>query len=276
MDYVNSDRLLFVLASPAGGGYRLARIISCFDNVHWYSCQNNGLHPWSVVRANPENPSLSPSKVKGRNISKYHFDRRTENGMIPLLGERIEKFWESHELDVFYKENWNKEFLISGGADIVASGKYVLWVLHDIPETLENKFPNSKIISLLDDDVYEVIRRYLTTTALFPFKIENRNLKPIVDNQVSKNLSELEKLNPNPTYRDYWAWTTKGVAEYSTVFNEDYIKYVSNIIFHQQTEMSKENPKCLNITWDSLDVNLIKEFIGAGSIDPNYINLINR
>jgi hypothetical protein len=27
MDYVNSDQLIFVLASPAGGGYRLARII---------------------------------------------------------------------------------------------------------------------------------------------------------------------------------------------------------------------------------------------------------
>jgi hypothetical protein len=162
-----------------------------------------------------------------------------------------------------------------GADDILDSGKKLLWVLHDLPADLD-RFPNAKIINLVDRDLEQVIDRYLTTTALFPFKIENRNLKPIVDNQVSKNLLELEKLNPNPTYRDYWAWTTKGVAEYSTVFNEDYIKYVSNIIFHQQTEMSKENPKCLNITWDSLDVNLIKEFIGAGSIDPNYINLINR
>jgi hypothetical protein len=148
-------------------------------------------------------------------------------------------------------------------------------VLHDIPDTLVDRFPNAKIINLLDDNVNEVIKRYLTTTALFPFKIENKNLKPIVDNQVSKNLSELEKLNPNPTYRDYWAWTTKGVADYDTVFNEDYIKYVSNIIVQQQTEMSKENPKCLTITWDSLDVELIKNFIAAESIDPNYIKLID-
>jgi hypothetical protein len=276
MDYTNSDRLLFVLASPAGGGYRLARIISCFDNVHWYTSKGNGLYPWSVVRDNISKPRLSAARVKGRNISKYHFDRRTENGMIPLLGERIEKFWEINELDIFYEENWNNEFLISGGADITASGKYVLWVLHDIPTTLLNRFPNAKIISLLDDDPYEVIRRYLTTTALFPFKIENRNLKPVVDNQVSDNLLELEKLNPNPTYRDYWAWTTKGVADYSTVFNEDYIKYVSDIIFHQQTEMSKENPKCLKVTWDSLDIDLIKNFIASESIDPNYIKLIDR
>jgi hypothetical protein len=276
MDYTNSDRLLFVLASPAGGGYRLARIISCFDNVHWYSCQNNGLHPWSVYRADPKNPSPSPFKVKGRDISKYHFDRRTKNGMIPLLGERIEKFWEVDELDILYKENWNNEFLTSRGADIVASGKYVLWVLHDIPTTLQNRFPNAKIISLLDDDPYEVITRYLTTTALFPFKIENKNLKPIVDNQVSKNLSELEKLNPNPTYRDYWAWTTKGIAEYSTLFKKDYTTYVSSIIFHQRTEMSKENPKCLKVSWDSLDIDLIKNFIASESIDPNYIKLIDR
>jgi hypothetical protein len=38
----------------------------------------------------------------------------------------------------------------------------------------------------------------------------------------------------------------------------------------------KENPKCLTVTWDSLDINLIKNFIAAESIDPNYIKLIDR
>ena len=101
-------------------------------------------------------------------------------------------------------------------------------------------------------------------------------MKPTSNNQVSKQLLELEKLNPNPTYRDYWAWINKGVADYSTVFNEDYIKYVSEIVLDQQKELAKANPKCLNITWDSLDIDLIKEFIGSGSIDPNYSGLINR
>lgn len=274
MDYTNSDQLIFVLASPAGGGYRLGRIVCCLDNVYWYSCQNNGLTPWSIFRSNPDDPSLAPSKVKGRNISKYHFDRRTTHGMIPLLGERIEKFWNTDQLDTFYKENWNEEFIKAGGAEILNSGKSILWVLHDIPQSLESKFPNAKIINLLDDDVYAVIRRYLITTALFPFKIENKNLKPIVDNEVSENLLELEKLNPNPTYRDYWAWVNKKQPEYSTLYNEEYIKYVSSIVISQQNEMTKKNPKYLTVTWDTLDIEIIKQFVGSLTINDNYKQLL--
>jgi hypothetical protein len=274
MDYANSDQLVFVLASPAGGGYRLGRILCSLDNVYWYACQNNGLHPWSVVRSNPNNPSPAPSKVKGRNISKYHFDRRTRVGMIPLLGERIEKFWDTDQLGILYKENWNNEFKMSGGPEILASGKNILWVLHDVPRDLESRFPNAKIVNLLDDDVYAVIRRYLTTTALFPFKIENANLKPVEDNQVSRELSELEKLNATPTYRDYWAWTNKSVPVYDNLFNEDYIKYVSSIVIGQQQELAKENPKHLTVTWDTLDIESIKQFIGASSIDENYKQLL--
>jgi hypothetical protein len=274
MDYNNSDKLIFILASPAGGGYRLGRIISCFDNVFWYSSKGNGLFPWSIFRKNPDKPSLAPSKVKGRPISKYHFDRRTSQGMIPLLGERIEKFWNTDQIDTFYKENWNDEFIKAGGPEILNSGKSILWVLHDTPQALESKFPNAKIINLVDDDVYSVIQRYLTTTALFPFKIENTNLKPAVDNEVSKNLLELEKVNPAPTYRDYWAWVNYGQSEYSHAFDEEYIKYVSSIVLDQQQELIKKNPKYLTVTWDTLDIESIKEFIGASSIDANYPLLV--
>ena len=274
MDYTKSDQLIFVLASPAGGGYRLGRILCCFDNVFWYSCVRNGMFPYSIFRKNPNKPRLAAAKVKGRTISKYHFDRRTQTCMIPLLGERIEKFWKDNQLETLYKENWNNEFRIAGGPEILNIGASILWVLHDIPSNLENKFPNAKIINLLDDDIYSVIDRYLTTTALFPFKIENTNLKPLEDNQVSKDLAELEKLNANPTYRDYWAWTNKGVPVYDNLFNEDYIKYVSSIIISQQQELTKENPKYLTVTWDTLNIESIKQFIGASSIDEHYKQLL--
>lgn len=232
------------------------------------------MFPYSIFRKNPNKPRLAAAKVKGRTISKYHFDRRTQTGMIPLLGERIEKFWKDNQLETLYKENWNNEFRIAGGPEILNIGASILWVLHDIPSNLENKFPNAKIINLLDDDIYSVIDRYLTTTALFPFKIENTNLKPLEDNQVSKDLAELEKLNANPTYRDYWAWTNKGVPVYDNLFNEDYIKYVSSIIISQQQELTKENPKYLTVTWDTLNIESIKQFIGASSIDEHYKQLL--
>ena len=275
MDYTNSDQLIFVLASPAGGGYRLGRILCCFDNVFWYACVRNGMFPYSIFRKDPNKPRLAASKVKGRTVSKYHFDRRTQTGMIPLLGERIEKFWKDDQLETFYKENWNNEFKIAGGPEILNIGTSILWVLHDIPSNLENRFPNAKIINLLDDDIHAVIDRYMSTTALFPFKIENTNLKPLEDNHVSKELAALEKFNAAPTYRDYWAWTTKGVAVYNDTFKEDYIKYVSSIIIDQQQELEKENPKYLTVTWDTLDIESIRKFLDAKAVDPNYIKLIN-
>lgn len=264
MDFNNSDQLIFVLASPAGGGYRLGRLVCCLDNVHWYEAKLNGKSPNSVYYT-PE--------LKGKNISPYHFDRRTQTGMIPLIGERVERFWDNPE--EYYSKVWPQEMIKAGADKILTSGKSLLWVLHDMPNDLF-RFPNAKIINLIDPDVEAVIDRYMITTALFPITIENPSLKPESDNEHSRKLKALEKINSAPTYRDFWMWENYNVAEYSEAVNSQYRIYVSDLIKKNDRSLVKENPKCLNITWDSLDVNLIKEFIGAGSIDPNYINLINR
>lgn len=270
MDYTNSDKLIFILASPAGGGYRLGRIVCSFDNVHWYASKGNGLFPWSVVREDPNNIRPSASRVKGRTISKFHFDRRTDLGMIPLIGERIEKFWNPQDLDKFYNEVWPEEFKRSGGADILAQGKNLVWVLHDTPEDLEKRFPNAKIIKLIDNDIRSVILRYLTTTALFPFKIENVNLKPSTNNELSESLIKLNEFNKTPTYRDFWAWSNKNVPFYDDSFKSEYIEYISKLISYQQQEMQKENPKYHTVTWDNLNLDSLKDFIGAKSINENY------
>lgn len=264
MDYINSDQLLFVLASPAGGGYRLARIISCFDNVHWYEARLNGRYPYSIYYT-PE--------LKGRDISPYHFDRRTPEGMVPLIGERVERFWD--DVNEYYNTVWPSEMDRCAAHKILNSGKHLLWVLHDLPQDL-SRFPNAKIINLLDTDLENVIDRYLTTTALFPVSIENPALKPNVDNLYTEKLKTLEKQNPAPTYRDFWAWTNYGVPVFQDEYTAVYRKYVSAMIKSRDTMQIKENPKCLTVTWDSLDINLIKNFIAAESIDPNYIKLIDR
>ena len=264
MDFINSDQLIFVLASPAGGGYRLGRLICCFDNVYWYEAKLNGRYPYSVYYS---------SGLKGKLISPYHFDRRTQTGMIPLVGERVERFWDDTE--EYYSNVWPDQMKIAGAEDILKQGKKLVWVLHDMPNDL-TRFPNAKIINLVDNDLESVIDRYLVTTALFPVSIENPGLKPNDDNEYTTKLKALEKINPNPTYRDFWMWENYNVPQYSETVDTEYRIYVSNLIKKNDRSAVKENPKCLNITWDTLDIDLIKQFIGAGSIDPDHISLINR
>ena len=264
MDYVNSDQLIFVLASPAGGGYRLARIICCLDNVYWYEAKLNGKYPYSIYYT-PE--------LKGRDISPYHFDRRTTKGMVPLIGERVERFW--HDPEAYYSQVWPREMQHCGADKILDSGKKLLWVLHDLPTDLD-RFPNAKIINLVDRDLEQVIDRYLTTTALFPVSIENPALKPKVDNAYTTVLKGLEQINPTPTYRDFWMWETYQIAVYSTAHDNEYREYVSELIKTNDRSLIKENPKHLTVTWDTLDIESIRTFLDADVVDPNYIKLINR
>jgi hypothetical protein len=59
----NNTNYLFILANQGAGGHRLGRIISCFNNVYWYSSKHNGEHPWDV---------FFTEAVSGKNISQYH------------------------------------------------------------------------------------------------------------------------------------------------------------------------------------------------------------
>jgi hypothetical protein len=262
MEYVNSDQLIFVLASPAGGGYRLGRIICCLDNVYWYKARLNGKYPYSIYPT---------SELKGKDISSYHFDRRTELGMVPLIGERIERFWNNAEH--YYSHIWPTEMQKCGADKILASGKQLVWVLHDMPNDLA-QFPNAKIINLVDIDVENIIDRYLVTTALFPVNIENSRIKPKTDNSHSILLKELMKVNTAPTYRDFWMWETYRVPVYSAQYSVEYRNYVSELIKSRNRTAIKENPKHLAVTWDTLDIETIKQFVGASTIDENYKKLL--
>ena len=263
MDYINSDRLLFILASPGGGGYRMARIVSCLDNVHWYQAIRNGRFPWRI---------FSDPTVKGKDISSFHFDRRTPTGMIPLVGERVERFWNDTNLDEFYNSVWSPA-MEETARDI--DEKYIPWVLHDTANYILDRFPNAKVINLVDTDITKIINRYIETTAVFPIKIENKQIKPSTRNEFSKQLDELEKVNPEPTYRDFWAWTTHSEPVYLEQFDAEYLEYVSIMLTVQHAERIKENPKYINVTWDNLDINAIMNYLGAKSIDENYIKLLN-
>jgi len=264
MDYVNSDKLIFVLASPAGGGYRLGRIICCFDNVFWYEAIRNGKYPWRI---------FSSDQVKGKDISPYHFDRRTHFNMVPLLGERIERFWNSQDLEQLYSNNWSAEMNAAKANEIITNGKSLLWVLHDTPEYLLDKFPNAKIINLYDENINDVIERYLTTTALFPINIENTKLKPQYENDHAARIRMLEVENANPTYRDFWAWENKKEAFYKDYMLDEYKESISQMLKEQHEKRIIKSPKYLSVSWDNLNIDAIKEYLGASSINENYLSL---
>lgn len=267
MDFINSNRLLFVVASAGGGGHRLGRIISCIDNVYWYADKKtNGINPWDIF--------LTDS-VKGKNISPYHFDRITPKNIIPLLGERAERYWFEFDVDQFYTQVWSQSMYAAGADEIINSGKYVLWVVHDTPQYLLARFPNAKIINLVDKDIDTVIERYLKTTALFPIVINNKSIKPDYLNDFSLSIEELKAINPSPTYRDFWAWNQYTLPVYIDKLNVEYKSYVSNMLNKQNAERIKENPKYINVTWDDLNIDSIIKYLDATSINKNYIDLLH-
>lgn len=264
MDYINSNKLLFVLATPGGGGNRLGRIVSCCDNVFWYANETkNGITPWDI---------FSTNVVKGRNISPYHYDRRTKKNMIPLAGERIEKFWDNTDLDTLYNVNWQSDMTLAGADEIINRGQYITWVLHDDPEYMLSRFPNAKVINLIDDDINEVVSRYLSTTALFPINIENTRLKP-ADSKFIKSLTELMIINSSPTYRDHWAWENFNKAVYDSSLDAMYLEFVNAYI--SDLHIKKQRSTCgLNVKWSYLGIDSILSYLGSNTVDENYIKLL--
>ena len=275
MDYINSDKLIFICASPAGAGYRLGRIISCLNNVYWYYSKGNGLHPWSVVRKNPAAPAPEPFKIKGRKISKFHYDRITKNGVIPLVGERVEQFWNNNDLDYYYNIVWTDLMTKSSANDIIESGLHLTWVVHDTPNHILNRFPNSKIINLIDENIDDVAKRYLSTTALFPITIENKNIKPDYQNQYSLTLSSLQQLNETPTYQDFWMWKNYTEPVYNNLHDNEYYRSILSELLELDQLKRKQTSNCLNFCWSKFDVNLLINFLKSKEISKEYLSLLN-
>jgi len=266
MDYINSDRLLFICAFPGGSGYRFGRLVSCFNNVYWYANRRNGDVPWQFV---------FNKEVKGKAISPYHYDRRTSKNMIPLMGERVEKYWNSTDLDQYYTTIWASLMEASGAKQLIEQDQYISWVVHDTPLQLSKRFPNSKIINLIDDDVGAVVERYKETTALFPASIENSYIKPKYKNDYAVSLEELEKVNTSPSYKDLWAWQTFKIPKYFRKLDSAYVAHLTEYMQDlSKQKQVQDTENILTVSWKDLDIGVVKTFIKADSIDPCYLELL--
>jgi hypothetical protein len=246
---------LFILANPGAGGHRLGRIISCLDNVYWYSAGRNGYSPWDVY---------AHDKVAGKSISEYHYDRYVGELQIPLVGERIEQYWNPEDVDMFYKDTWSKQIRHPEFMKIIGA-QYLHWVLHDLPENLLKRFPNSKIISLIDNSVNTTVNRYLETTANFPMYIRHTGLMPQYKNHRRSKLEELHKKDNSATEQDFWLFLNPDSTE------KDFTKWVKNKLNNDNLIRKQfKSSQYMTVSWEDLDIEQVKIFIGAKKVDENY------
>lgn len=251
-DLFNNKNYLFVLANPGAGGHRLGRIISCFNTVYWYSSLHNGSNPWDIFFDNT---------VTGKSISAYHYDRTFINDTVPLLGERILKWWNPEDYDSFYQNNWSQEMQkISLPKD-----QLIHWILHDRPEDLHFRFPNAKIISLIDTDLDLVTDRYMQTTANFPCAVKHFNLKPGYKNQYAECIDKLGK----PTEQQLWFDSHK-----NSNFDDYYTHIKNSLTLMNNIRLSYKHENHLCVTWNQLDIERLKIFLNATNIDTQFKLLV--
>jgi hypothetical protein len=252
--------MLVILANQGAGGHRLGRIISCLNNVYWYNHKYNGSSPLELS---------FDHRVTGKTISRYHYDRRIDKVFVPLIGERIERYWEPEQINYYYSNVWSK--LMQNKKIQALDDLYVHWVLHDEPAYIHKRFPKAKIISLIDDNITEVADRYLKTTSLFPIDVTLKGTKPKKKNQLSKQIASLIKLKPDATELDLWYHLNKGASSddyYETIFNKLY--------FANEQRLNFDHKNHLKVSWKTLDIVKIANFLKSSSLDYDYTRLLQN
>lgn len=188
---MNGAKLLIINSLQGAGGHRLGRILSCFEDVYWYSHPNNGLEPWSLALNN---------KIKESAISKYHYDRILSNGeSIPLIGSRIEKYWDSPK----WYDNW---LSIMNTLDL--PDKFLTFVVHDSPKYLRSFFPEAFIVNLICDPDKST-DRHMNTSAKFRIDFKLKGQRPDYKSVWVKASEQLLSKNKNATEADLWEYMYK-------------------------------------------------------------------
>jgi hypothetical protein len=258
-NYFDSDKYLFILANEGAGGHRLGRIVSCINNVYWYTGPTNGKDPWDI---------FSSDGVAGKNISPYHYDRLVEDATVPLVGERIERWWNPGDISHFYNHVWANR-IKNQSFQTVMETQYLHWILHDTPEVLHRRFPNAKFISLIDNDIDTVTERYLETTAKFPVNLKMADVRPKYLNQHAKLVKAVSNLYKNPTEKDLW-------DIYNIGSKKSYRDSVRARLEDNNKKRSEyTSNRYLKVSWESFDPQQIVDFLKADSIDDQWNKLLN-
>lgn len=152
--------LTVVVAMSGHGGHGLARKIA----------ENNPEYRWYD---HPRNDPTHPRHFPELNLAKNHFRKRfADNSVLPHLFDRIESL--VTDLDSYYK-------IASAEIKNLSQGKKLVYVCHDTPKHIKERFPKSTVIQILPTQniLENVIDRHMATHMEYPVQgglhhIDNR------------------------------------------------------------------------------------------------------
>ena len=251
------SQLMIISACPGAGGYRMSRILSCFENVYWYDHKNNGHTPWEFSQN---------GICKEQKFSKYHYDRILYNNQtIPLIGERIAKYW----VDEKWLDNWHNLM-----QNINLSDNFIYpIVVHDTPKQLRNWFPNSTIINLYDTNITATVDRHYKTSANYRVNFELKTQKPIYENNYQKDINYLIDVLPNPTVADLWLYQNYKTITWTDERKTNYrFSELNKIVLSHYKKIKEKKFADYNLCWKNLNLSQINNF---GILDHNYEKLLS-
>lgn len=242
---MSGAQLLIINSLQGGGGHRVGRIFSCYNDVYWYSHDNNGFQPWEFALN---------TKVKEAQFSKMHYDRLLSDGTrVPLIGSRIEKYWDN--------ENWYYNWLAIM-SKLKLPKKYITYVVHDSPEYLRRLFPKSYIVNLICDPK-DATDHHMKTSANFRIDFKLAGQRPNYKSKWVKLSDAILDLHNSATEKEAWEFINPKKSYYNHMLK----------INDNKNEKNIKEKSAANITIDkvSFDPTKIEDL---GKLDVNYKRLM--
>lgn len=246
------DNFVIVSANSGGGGWKMARLACCYENVYWYKCKSNGDHPWTM----PEDYTCTERK-----LAKNHFDRILADGkVVPLFGHRVSRFWNDDK----WKAQWRKLYEQLK----IPNGKLV-FVSHDEPFLLRKWFPNAFIINLYEHDSRTSSNWHLQTSSNYRIDHHFSGMKPDYKNEYAKKLDHIITNKSDATFKDIWLYDTHHRYEWTDKLYTEYKEYEHYIIGEENRIRKHQLIFCdVNTTWSEFKVSMLEPALGK--VNKNY------
>jgi len=240
--------IIFVSFENGGGGHKLGRVLSTLPEVYWYSNYNNGISPWNV--------HFTDTSIMQRNVSRWHFDRLVPKGMLPPTHDYVKYF--VPDPNEYYCNYFDPEFERMGGKEILKT-QNLIYCSHEMPNELALRFPDAKVLNIIDDPL-QVAVRYMETTSLFPAYLKCKWLDG-ENTGYGKHLASIAKeFGKGFTVRDLWCHDKFDDMYYPEYANE-YQQFVVNMI-DDRVQQRRETINTNNIlSVGKRDYKTIKEFL---------------